>query len=288
MKWWWRIWGDDGARAIGATADAGTGGAYRVINNDGSGNSAALHTAGGAWSRSRSWNDQQNWPELPLIAALTRTRRASGCCGLTCSSGLVGAAAADDVAGFFLVKQGVRIWGDYGSSGDHDRIVTLAPGELLEYQQRSEILQHETAGGAGLPRWNDQQNWPELPQCRSHAHAQERFVLRSDRVRAAWFAAAADDVAGFLVVVADLGRRWSSRRSARPCRCRHRGSYRVINNDRKFCSTDTAGGAWSRSRSWNDQQNWPELPLIAALTRTREHRVLRPDLLERPGRCSGG
>ena len=89
------------------------------------------------------------------------------------------------------------------------------------------------------------------------------------------------------MVVADSGRRWSSG-DRRDRRCRHRGSYRVINNDRKFCSTDTAGGAWSRSRSWNDQQNWPELPLIAALTRTREHRVLRPDLLERPGRCSGG
>ena len=88
-------------------------GSYRVINNDRK--FCSTDTAGGAWSRSRSWNDQQNWPELPLMAALTRARASIGCCGLTCSSGLVGAAAADDVAGFFLVKWWWRIRGDDGA-----------------------------------------------------------------------------------------------------------------------------------------------------------------------------
>jgi hypothetical protein len=74
VKRCWRIRGDDGARAIGATADAAvasTGGATGSSTTD---RKFCSTDGGGAWSRSRSaeLNDQQNSEELILIALYTR------------------------------------------------------------------------------------------------------------------------------------------------------------------------------------------------------------------------
>ena len=69
---------------------------------------------------------------------------------------------------------------------------------------------------------------------------------------------------------ADVGFAWSGRR--RWCRRRSSAaSYRVIDNDRKFRSTDS-GGALPRSLSaaGKDQRNSAAFTMFAALTRARE------------------
>ena len=80
----------------------------------------------------------------------------------------------------------------------------------------------------------------------------------------------------------ELGRSAPMLTSASPGRwCRRRssaGRYGVIDNDRKFCSTDS-GGALACSRSaaataaLNDHRNLAALTIFAALTRAREARA---------------
>jgi hypothetical protein len=83
--------------------------------------------------------------ELILMISLSRAREHRG---LTCSSGLVGlvgAAASDDVAGFFLVN-GVGGFGatlEVWRSARPPMLLLPAPGELPGHQQqKSEILQY--------------------------------------------------------------------------------------------------------------------------------------------------
>ena len=210
-----------------------------------------------------------------------------------------GAAAADDVADFFLAE---LLFADSGSGATMELGRSARPPMLLlpaprsgtgsstndrkfcSTDRRGACSRSRSAAAAGV--LNDHAVFGQIthngcPNARARGDPHRRWLRRADRPARAG-AAAADDVADFFLaelLFADSGSGATMElgRSARPPMLlvpAPRSGTGSSTNDRKFCSTDSGGACFARAAlrrpATERSQNLAELPIMVALTRARE------------------